>query len=349
MKKSALKEIDEIGNAVAKELVHYLHNLKEEMFIWNESELPPDVGTTHNVRKAGDLIRGKIEQAIDIWCTNNKDSINCDIENKLKKEFRIIEEDLKIKSGRYGSVDECQSNYGIMTMLPYALFKMNHHKFYTLCGLTFFPCAGLVLETVGIVKIQKQRFAYPLNRKEWMTKWAYSVLEEYITEKTIVKRIEPFLNGIKDMVAHFCDKNVPKIISDDNIFIKKALKKISSFNQVSRHFHSLQCQCEMIACKIEITLVAYFPERKMSFLYIHNAKFVHDIGKGNFSDFQSAIIVINNEETIAAVKTLRAPLDDMCSHQEVSKALILRSVFVLCKCYIFSYFSALILNFPSIT
>ncbi|XP_071149677.1 serine/threonine-protein kinase Nek7-like [Mytilus edulis] len=105
--------------------------------------------------------------------------------------------------------------------------------------------------------------------------------------------------------------------------IEFASKERLSVKDIMRKYRPNQIRCEMLLGKIDIILMEYFPESKGSFQYIYNSKIVKDIGRGAFSYIQSAVVSINFEDTLVAVKTLTSPLDGMYSYTQLSEARIL--------------------------
>ncbi|CAC5365948.1 unnamed protein product [Mytilus coruscus] len=342
VKTSALVKVDEKGKAIATDIVQHLITSKEKMFQWNESELRVE----KDLFKPIEFINKRIETEILTWYIKNKDRINNEIESMIKNEFMIVEEDLRIQESLFGSIDTWhESTYGPYVMLSSAMFGLTPPVTYLMFGLalipglSFFSIPYLVIK--GLNQIAKSRI-------EILRTFVENIFENCVTESYIFKRMKPFLEHLKHKVRHVCEIAVPRKITADKMFIDNALKQKSSLMDMMCQYCPIQYQCEMLLGKIEILLLEHFPESKVSFQYIYNARLEHEIGKGSFSNVQSAIIPINSEETIVAVKTLRTALDGMYSYKQLSEELILRLGLdagksnygqLFCICIIFKTFS----------
>lgn len=325
MKQSALDKVNEKCKAISKAIVNHLQTSKDKMFNWSNSDLMMAREKSFNVM---DLICFNIENEIMSWCTQNKDDVYNEIENMIQKEFLMLEEDLGMNDGISVSIDECHSQYGHKVMSLCGIFGASPVLSCVLFGLALTPgFTFLGLFAIPFVKnpyyLKNALFKDPETYLS-ITEYEDNILENYVTAKYIFKRIKPFMEQLKNKVTHICEIDIPRKITADKIFLGNALKQRSSLKDIISQYRPLQGQCEMLLGKIEMLLVEYFPECKLSFLYINDAKFQHQIGKGSFAIVQSAIISINNEERVVAVKTLKTALDDMYSYTQLLEALILR-------------------------
>lgn len=289
------------------------------MFTWMESQMPE---TERSVSLADEslnpikLINAKIETEIKAWIIKHRDKINSDIENMLMTEFMILKEDLSIQSSPFGLDDEVSPLYHMYKTL--AMFS---------CAVLGFPpsvCFSLLVITNVSFPFIAQLKCEGKTRNELTTMYVNNIYENYVTENAIYKRIKPFLNHVNDRVKHICNVVVPNKIKADRMFIEDASKNKLSVTDIMRQYRPSQCHCEILLGRIEILLIEYFHESNGSFQYINNVKVGKEIGKGAFSSVQSATGFVNNIDTLLAVKTLRAPLDDMYSYQQLSEARILR-------------------------
>lgn len=327
VKQSALGKVDEKCKAISKTIVNHLRTSKRKMlrkmFNLSKSDLMANSDrSTYTI----DSIHTTIENEIMSWCTQNKDDVTNEIENMIKKELFILEEDLGMQDGIFGSIDACQSQYGPKVMSCCAMFGLSPIASCVLFGLLHTPVLSIFVKMPTRCRYSEMLMFQNMEAVtvESITQFADNILENYVTEKYILNRIKPFMEHAKDKVTHICEIDVPRKITADKIFLGNALKQRSSLKDIMSQYRPIQCQCEMLLGKIEILLVEYFPECKQSFLYINGAKFQHQIGKGSFAIVQSAIVSINNEERVVAVKTLKTALDGMYSYTQLSEALILR-------------------------
>ncbi|CAG2254644.1 unnamed protein product [Mytilus edulis] len=97
----AINKINEKGKVIAKNIVKHLNSTKSNISSWKKSELPKNVTSPGNLQLAINLIRDRIENEIIMWSIENKDCINSEIEEMLRKEFMILEEDLYIQAGLF--------------------------------------------------------------------------------------------------------------------------------------------------------------------------------------------------------------------------------------------------------
>lgn len=328
VKISALSKVNEKGEALANDIVKHLKSSSEKICSWKESEIPKSVMSPDNLPVAINLIRDRIENEITVWSIQNKDRINNEFEEMIKNEFMILEEDLSFQSDQFESKGE--SLYDNLTMLS-AMLDSPLDGIMTLLGVSvlvgtlFWPLLISIPVIFGFYLIDK----YEKTALEFMTDCSQNVLKHYVTENYISGRIELFLNNMKNKITHIYEKVVQKKINADKIFIADCVEEKMSASDIMRQCHPLQSRCEMLLGKIEILLVEHFPEREMSFQYIHNAKFQHEIGHGAFSNVHSAIISLNDKETLVAVKTFKKTLEGMYSYKQLSEALILRYAVLL--------------------
>lgn len=321
MKESALKKVKEKGKTIAKDMIEHLHASKSKMFSWNPNEIPEI--SLWNTIDVTTIIGRKIENEIIAWSIQNKDNINSEMGNILKKEFMILEEDLGIEKGQFGSIDECQSQCENRAMALCATLGFSTPVSYSLIGGAIIT--GLLFPDIIVLPMLflKDVF-YRRNKMQIMALFAKNILENYVTENYTNKRITPFLTHILDRVKYICDSVVPRKIKAYKMVIELASKERLSVKDIMRKYRPNQIRCEMLLGKIDIILMEYFPESKGSFQYIYNSKIVNEIGRGAFSYVQSAVVSINFEDTLVAVKTLTSPLDGMYSYTQLSEARILR-------------------------
>ncbi|CAC5364629.1 unnamed protein product [Mytilus coruscus] len=239
----------------------------------------------------------------------------------IKNEFMIIEDDLKTQEVLFGSIDSW-SRHGNDVLLSSAVFGLSPSVTYFLFGLILIP--GLsVLVTFPLLYLMLKGIPLVLKSKIQVLKiYVDNIFEKCVTEKYIFERMKPFINQLNDKVRHICEIHVPRKITADKMFIDNALKQKSSLIDRMSQYRPIQYKCEMLLGQIEILLLEYFPESKLSLKYIKNTRLEHEIGQGSFSSVQLAVIAIDSEETVVAVKTLRTALDNMYSYKQLSEALI---------------------------
>lgn len=319
MNSTVLQNIDEKGKVISKDIFHHIrHHLitsKEEWFISNEYEEEIEF----------DTIELMIKTEISTWWLKNQDYVNNEMETMIKNEFKIVDEDLRIQDSLFGSIDDCPTYHGDFTIF-FSVFwglspPVSHYMIRLIDMPTFMYLISALLIPSEFYRQMKIMFKSVNERK---TMYVDNLCNSLVTEKYLYQLMQSVLQPLKDKVKDICEIDVPRILRADKMFIGNALKQRSSLKEVINKYRPLQYQCEMLLGKIEILLVGYFPNIKLSFPYISEAKFQHEIGKGSFSIVQSATISIDNEDAIVAVKTLRTPLDNIYSYKQLSEALILR-------------------------
>lgn len=325
MKSSVLQKVDEKGKLIAKDIVRHLITSKETIFRFNESDLVRNPAFSELVDPVN-KIRTRIENEISRWCMKNKDNVDKEIETMIKNEFKIVEEDLRIQDGLLGSIDACQSYHGNFTIFSSAVFGLSPLVSHIIFRILALPNLQITFPmTIAITALVYIKHKYlGKSATEIKTIFEDNIFDKFVTEKNFFKLMQPFLKHLKDKITYICEIDVPRILIADKMFIDSALKQRSSFKEIICTYRPLQYQCETLLGKIEIFLLGYFRNIKLSFRYISDAKLKHEIGKGSFSIVQSATISINNVDTIVAVKTLRTPLEDIYSYKQLSEALILR-------------------------
>lgn len=323
MKISALEKVTEKGKAISKDIVHHLVTSRDQMFRWSESELPKDGELLTKPTEIIVVISSKIETEIRAWCMQNKDKVNNEIESMIRNEFMIIEDDLKTQEVLFGPIGSW-SQHCTEVLLSSAVFGVSPPVTYFLYGLLFVP--GLsVLATFPVLYLMLKNSPLVFKSKMQVLKtYVDNIFEKCVTEKYIFERMKPFINQLNAKVRHICEIHVPRKITADKMFIDNALKQKSSLIDRMSLYRPIQYKCEMLLGQIEMLLLEYFPESKLSLQYIKNTRFEHEIGQGSFSSVQLAVIAINSEETVVAVKTLRTALDSMYSYKQLSEALIVK-------------------------
>lgn len=332
MNSTVLQNIDEKGKVISKDIFHHIrHHLitsKEEWFISNESDLSKNkLELVEEIKMINvHTIELMIKTEISTWWLRNQDYVNNEMETMIKNEFKIVDEDLRIQDSLFGSIDDCPTYHGEVTIAFSAFWGLSppvSHYMFRLFDMPklLYLIPGLLLIPSEFYRQMKIMFKSVNERK---TMYVDNLCNSLVTEKYIYQLMQSVLQPLKDKVKDICEIDVPRILRADKMFIDNALKQRSSLKEVINKYRPLQYQCEMLLGKIEILLVGYFPNIKLSFPYISEAKFEHAIGKGSFSIVQSATISINNVDTIVAVKTLQTPLDDIYSYKQLSEALILR-------------------------
>lgn len=318
VKTSAIAKVDEICKAISKEIVDHLNTVKDDLFVWKESELPESRDMTCIAAKATELIRNKINSAIHEWRQQRSSEINTEIENILTSQFQIIEDDIRIVEDCFGSLAGYSSNY--MPLWNFLSSLTTHCHLWTGVGIATLPILffGLIGMVVFLGEIP---FAYfdDLENKSVMTKydsgkivcmkeWAEITLKKEVTEAKVYTLMEPFMQNMKDKIRHICEIVVPKKIRADKMCIDDVIIETRSELEILRQYYPIQRYWEMIIGKIEILCMEFFPKCSFSFHFIQHAKIQDQIGSGSFSIVHSAIISLKNEDIVAGVKTSKSPL-----------------------------------------
>ncbi|CAG2187776.1 unnamed protein product [Mytilus edulis] len=172
------------------------------MFTLSKSDLTVDSDSSTYTK---DSIHTTIENEIMSWCTQKKDDVSNEIENMIKKDFRL-------QDGIFGSIDACQSQYEPRVMAWCGIFGLSPIDRAFLFGLLHIP----VLSILSIFAIP---FVMPIGSK---AQFADNILENYVTDRYIFNRIKPFMEHAKDKVTHIChvcEIDVSRKITADKIFL----------------------------------------------------------------------------------------------------------------------------------
>lgn len=336
VKTSAIAKVAEKCKAIAKEIVDYLNTVKGDLFVWKESELPESRDMTCIAAKATELIRNKINSAIHEWRLQRSSEINTEIENILRSQFQIIEDDIRIVDDCFGSLAGYSSNYMPLWNVLSSLTTYCHLG--TGVAIVSLPVLFFDLKWIFVIlgeipfayvydlKNKSLMKKYDSGKKVCMKEWAEITLKKEITEAKVYTLMKPFMQNMIDKIRHICETVVPKRIRADKMCINDVIIETRSELEILRQYNPIQRYCEMIIGKIEILCMEYFPMFPFSFQFIQHAQVQDQIGSGSFSIVHSAIISIKNEDIVAAVKTSKSPLGDDPSYQEVSEAVVLRFV-----------------------
>lgn len=167
---SAIAKVDEKCKAISKEIVDHLNTVKDDLFVWEESELPESRDMTCVAAKATELIRNKINSAIHEWRLQRSSEINTEMENILTSHFQIIEDDIRIVEDCFGSLAGYSSNYMPLWNFLSSLTTYSHLG--TGVAIVSLPLLyfGLIGMTVILGEIPFAYF-YDLQNKSLMTKY----------------------------------------------------------------------------------------------------------------------------------------------------------------------------------
>ncbi|CAG2254642.1 unnamed protein product [Mytilus edulis] len=204
VKESVLAKVDEKCKAIALEIVDHLNSVKEDMFMWKQSDLPESKDILCVTAKATELIQATMNNEINKWRLRKTHEIDNEMKDILTRHFNIIEGDLRIASDCFGSFTGYTSEYMHMWNTLSLLtkhFNLGIGAAIVTSPLLFCGIFGINLYVKEMIPgVQnydsKNKSAiqnYTTDKTKFMRKLADSILEKQITEKQIYTQMGPFM------------------------------------------------------------------------------------------------------------------------------------------------------------
>lgn len=302
---------------------------------WEYDVLPDDEQDFRVLRKkAKDLILEKVYREINNWRQKNKDSVDDEIEQVLRKEFKIIEESLKTiphfarSLTSYTPSDSLLNNMlryiGIDNILsiapsPFALFSIPGITLSIVFGISSWLLYKFVYNNNSLER-------YRANKTQCMVEWTSDVLQNGINEKKVYELMQPFVEHHKTFIFTICNLMVPQILEAEKNFIEDAINDSRSVIELSDKYVPLLRHCQILLGNLDLIFLEYFKNSELASLYVHNVMIISPISAGNSSDVHQARCQLGNRENLVAVKTFKMPLKEFENFNQLSDIYSLRYV-----------------------